>query len=546
MWERLSIRAKLFVVLVASSAAAIAIMLAVVASTMSRGFAHYLVQTEIGILEPLADALAERYRPFDPTWSEHFSNQAELNAFVRRNMPPPAVRGVPGPPRASPPRAGAPRPDDAGRPPPRAQDGAPPRPGPDGPPRGAPGGPRGPGGSGDPMMVASRLSILGPKSEPIAGYPPDGRVHGRVPIEVETPSGPETVGYVALASLKQPVGGDRIFLIDQLQTLLLSALAALALAGVLAAIFSREIVRPIRQLADVTRTLSSGDYTVRAAGTRRDELGALMADVDVLARTLEANEKANRSWLSDTSHELKTPLAVLRAEIEAVQDGIRNASPDVLSEMHDAVMRLARLVEDVGTLARMRESYAPPDSVLDLSHMLDDAAERHRHVLEAAGLSLTTDVARGLRAQLHELRFTQVLDNLIENARRYTAAPGVLRLAARAEGDVARIVVEDTPPRPADADLDRLFERFFRAEASRSREHGGSGLGLAICQAIVEAQGGSIAVGPSDLGGLRATITVPLKPDPAPTRSVAEETVEGAAPGLRAAVRRVASVWGLG
>ncbi|WP_162177161.1 ATP-binding protein [Thioclava indica] len=253
-----------------------------------------------------------------------------------------------------------------------------------------------------------------------------------------------------------------------------------------------------------------GEYASRIPRRGKDELGQLIDHYNALAESLEAAERAQRQWVSDTSHELQTPLAVLRAHIEALQDGVRRADPQTLGAMEDAVARLTRLVSDLRLLSAWREDSLIADrGPADLARIAQAAANSASEGFAAAGLELVTEIAKPVQLSCDAGRIGQVIDNLLSNALRYTDPPGSVKMRVWAGDSAAYLTLDDTAPAPSDASMSRLFDRFHRGEASRSRAKGGSGLGLAICKAIVEAHGGQITAAPSRMGGLHIRMTLP-------------------------------------
>ncbi|WP_342596373.1 ATP-binding protein [Salinicola lusitanus] len=303
---------------------------------------------------------------------------------------------------------------------------------------------------------------------------------------------------------------DQIFLERQQRnlTIIVGALflTSLLLAGGLAWWLGRRA----RFMTLATRRLTLGDYSVRLSERGRDELSSLSADFNQLAETLEANRRARQRWVADIAHELRTPLAVLRGEIEAMQDGVRPLSPDNLGSLQQEVDQLGHLVEDLRLLAQsdagaLDMHLVPVDLEESLVQRLEDSELR----LESHGLTLRLDTAPvWVRADSQRLR--QLWDNLLSNTIAYTDGPGTLQVTLRRRHDKAEVIWEDTPPGvPAD-ELPRLTERLYRVEGSRSRRSGGSGLGLSIARALIEAQGGVLTPSASPLGGLRWTLAFPL------------------------------------
>jgi two-component system sensor histidine kinase BaeS len=347
----------------------------------------------------------------------------------------------------------------------------------------------------------------------LAGPEDSGGLVATRPITVTDADGQGvTVGWIALAA---PEGGvvtaDSVFLAGQFRALILSALLAIVVSAIAAFLLARQFLAPVRTLLRGTEVLAAGDYGTRMANPRQDEFGELIDHFNALAESLEAAERAERQWLSDASHELQTPLAVLRAEIEALQDGVRQPDEKTLSEMNASILRLSNLVGDLNALSHAREGKllaAMADD--DLSAIVKAAAEAARPRLSEAGLSLETGIDGPLAFRCDRGRIRQLVDNLLENARRYTTAPGRVSISLARVGGGLTLIVEDTAPAPPEEAMSKLFDRFYRADASRARQLGGSGLGLAICRAIVVAHGGTIAARRSALGGLAVRVVFPV------------------------------------
>jgi two-component system sensor histidine kinase BaeS len=283
------------------------------------------------------------------------------------------------------------------------------------------------------------------------------------------------------------------------------------LSGVGAALLARQFLVPIRALERGAKRLAGGEYATRISGARGDELGQLINHYNALAESLEAAERAQRQWVSDTSHELQTPLAVLRAHIEAIQDNVRPADARTLGAMSEAVTRLTRLVSDLRILSIWREDGLVSDHyVTDLAEIVHAAIDSAFDGFADAGLELVTAVADPIMLRGDGGRIRQVIDNLLENTLRYTDSPGEVWVKAWSDGSHAHFSIDDTAPAPSTAAMTQLFDRFYRGETSRSRAHGGSGLGLSICKAIIEAHGGTISAAPSRMGGLNIHLSLPL------------------------------------
>ncbi|PCF94746.1 ATP-binding protein [Vreelandella nigrificans] len=284
-------------------------------------------------------------------------------------------------------------------------------------------------------------------------------------------------------------------------------LASLLLAGGL----SWWLGRRTRALAMATLLLTEGDYHTRLPERGRDELSRLARDFNVLAATLEASRDARARWVSDTAHELRTPLAVLRGEIEAMQDGIRPLNQENLTSLAQEVAQLERLVNDLRLLSQsdagaLDIQLAPMNLSDSLSSRLSDADRW----LEESGLALITQISPNVMVRGDAQRLRQLWNNLLDNSCAYTQAPGELQVTLNIQHQHAVIVWQDSSPGVPGSELHRLTERLYRVEGSRNRASGGSGLGLSIASALVNAHGGTLEASASALGGLKWTLRFPL------------------------------------
>jgi len=497
---RNSLAVRIFLAIAATSIVIVAIMAVLVALSMRDGFARYILRSELARFDALEQALVLSHNSNDQGWPELTATPKAWNDFVRLYISPPDLPIDP-PPDA--PVQGL-----------RFGElifGGPPPDGPQGGPRNGPGGNR-------TFKIGDRLTLLDANGDWIAGSANRSSLFERRAICSDTACTDQNVlGYLGLnAPLLAKTASDTFFLRGQYASLALSALIALLVSAGAAIIVARYVLTPIRQLEAGAKTMALGDYSTRIGLKRTDELGRLIDHYNVLAATLERTDQAEREWISNTSHELQTPLATLRAQIEALQDGIRKPDPETLTQMHAAMMRLSRLVEDVKILSHSREKGLAHEKGPATTFHSEDLCEIARSCISVArpqiydkGLTLTVDMPDTMPIVCDRLRIGQVIDNLLQNAARYTNVPGSIHLSIHCDGDVVRIQFEDTPPAPRDEDLPKLFDRFFRGETSRSRAHGGSGLGLSVCKAIVDSHNGTITAGLSMRGGLCITVTLP-------------------------------------
>lgn len=322
------------------------------------------------------------------------------------------------------------------------------------------------------------------------------------------------IGQLGLAPQKQLVDTLQLqFLKEQKATFGLIALGIVLFAALLTMPITSRLVRPVKTLAAATRELTRGNYKVRTPVNTEDELGQLTRDFNRLADTLEQNEQARRQWVADISHELRTPLAVLRGEIEALQDQVREVTPQTLKALHGEVMQLNRLIcdlyelsmSDLGALTYKKEMIAPIVILKKTIEIFQPRLNDHK-----LSMDINLSAGAGLKILADQERLQQLFANLLENSLRYTEPGG--RLEVRSENSDSQLVIHflDSEPGVAEGDLKNLFDRLYRVESSRNRAVGGAGLGLSICRNIVEAHGGNIEAKQSPHGGLWINISLPL------------------------------------
>ncbi|MDA5533452.1 two-component system sensor histidine kinase BaeS [Yersinia mollaretii] len=287
----------------------------------------------------------------------------------------------------------------------------------------------------------------------------------------------------------------------------LSTLLAAAVTWVL----SRGMLAPVKRLVEGTHRLAAGDFSTRVTVSSRDELGRLAQDFNQLASSLEKNEQMRRDFMADVSHELRTPLAVLRGELEALQDGVRQPTPESLISLQAEVGILTKLVNDLHQLSLSDHgALAYRKTQLDAVRLLQIAIASFHGRFQSKNITVTARLPEQAVIFGDPDRLNQLFHNLLENSLRYTNEGGRLEINAQLDDDTLTLHWQDSKPGLSDEQLQRIFERFYRTESSRNRASGGSGLGLAICHNIVEAHGGKISAAHSPLGGLRITVLFPL------------------------------------
>lgn len=497
-----TLRVKLFLAIAGANVVLVMTAYLIYSWSFDKGLVEYLNQADEARLQPLIVRLADGHRQ-NGSWdwiTEDRQRWQELSREVlgtgrmpRRNADAPPAHGTP--PNAEPRHATAPN-APSGPPAPPVQPVPPSAPGalpvPSVPP---------------PLTIDPRLLLLDPQRNLLAG--PEGRTEQAVlkPILVNA----QLVGYLGYVPRLQIVASlERVFLAQQTRTFAAIALGMLAAVLLNAALIARWLAGRLRVLGEGTAAVAQGDYSVRLPARGHDELAQLADAFNHMATSLQAARQARQQWIADIAHELRTPLATLRAEIEALQDGIRQPNAANLDSLAQEVHRLTRLVDDLRLLSL--SDLGALDYRLDtldlgrfVGHHLSDAA----HAL-GTPLQVHTELAEGVQVRADGDRLDQVLSNLLQNTHRYTDAPAALHVQVQREGTQARLTWEDSGPGVPPEALPRLTERLYRVDESRASASGGSGLGLAIARAIVEGHGGRMQASASALGGLRWDIWLPL------------------------------------
>lgn len=300
---------------------------------------------------------------------------------------------------------------------------------------------------------------------------------------------------------------------DLVTALLIFALCAVILSFFAARLLSKYFLLPVSHLANATKKFSKQDFSFRIPVSRNDEIGMLAKDFNEMAERLEKYESMRKQWIADIAHELRTPISIMQAEVEAVQDSVWPLEMKTIDHLHSEIIYLAKTVNDLHLLS-VAESKGLTLNLekISVSDMLIDASLRFSEKIRSAGLELSMELPNSRNAiviaDAYLLR--TVFNNLIENSLRYTDMPGKLFIKCYEENGQVGIVFDDSPPSVPEKYLDRIFDRLFRVDSSRSRKHGGSGLGLSTCKTHIESMGGTITGSASPLGGLRITIKMPV------------------------------------
>lgn len=324
----------------------------------------------------------------------------------------------------------------------------------------------------------------------------------------------QTIGWLGLHKRERLANPLAVgFLKQQAQMFYLIGGAILLLAAIVAFILSTHLLAPVRKLTSGTRALASRKFDTRIAVQSKDELGQLAADFNTMADTLENYERMRQQWISDIAHELRTPLSILRGEIEALKDGVRQVNRDSLDSLDSEARHLSKIVNDLHELSladagelAIKKERIDPVAVLEetLGHFEQGLTANHIAIEKSPALLPPVCVIGDAD------RLKQLFSNLLENTMRYADSPGTLTIGQELIDNRLVLFFEDTGPGVPQESLERLFDRLYRVDRSRSRTKGGSGLGLSICKSIVNTLGGEIRAVNAKSGGLRIEVELPL------------------------------------
>lgn len=477
-----NLRVKLFLAIAGAHLVLVAAVYLIYSWSFDKGLVDYVNQSEQARLTPVISQLADGYRQHQ-NWNWVTSDREQWVGLLREVL---GYRGGM--------RLGAPRGDgrhgDGGKiqPPPRNFEDTGPLP---------------------PLTIDWRLLLFDADERVILN---PGEEQQELAVKLPIRVNDAVVGYLGYVPRLRVLQSLESITARQ-QRLRFSVIGIGMLAAVLlnAALIANWLSRRLRAVGHGATALARGDYTTRIPVRGHDELARLAGDFNHLAEALGAAQRGRQQWIADIAHELRTPLTTLRAEIEAVQDGVRPLTRASVDSVAQEVSRLTRLVEDLrllslsdlGALSYRKEP-------LHLAETIEDTLAASRAAIADAKLGAAVRLDHNVVVEADEDRLMQVFANLLQNTLRYSDAPAKLAIRLSMEGGQARIDWEDSSPGVGDEDLNRLTERLYRVDSSRSSASGGSGLGLAIVQAIISGHGGHMQARHSALGGLHWCIHLPL------------------------------------
>ena len=353
----------------------------------------------------------------------------------------------------------------------------------------------------DDLNVTARVTRRGPP-----GFGP-GR-GGRLLVVSPFPGTPQVYASVSLPPPPPPPDGER-------QTAIIVGLV-LACTAITSVIFARTLAGPLKKLASAARAFGAGRLDVRAGLRRNDELGLVSEAFDEMAGRITQLLRSQKELLANVSHELRTPLSRIRVALDLAAEADAQTARELLPDITEDLAELERLVQDVLTTSRLElvtegaSGAAPPLRLehVDANALVDKAAARFRASRPPHRLEVQVDgVLPGLVADPVLLR--RVLDNLLDNAGKYSEAGTTVKLLARSEGDGVQVEIRDEGIGIDAEDLARVGTPFFRTDRSRARTTGGVGLGLALVRRIIAAHGGRLTLESQPGQGTTARVLLP-------------------------------------
>ncbi len=326
-----------------------------------------------------------------------------------------------------------------------------------------------------------------------------------------------TAGYLLVESGMTMASDAGAFLVSRLnRAALIAGLIAGGIALIVALWLADRLIQPVRELTRAAARLAQGDLKRRVPVEGSDEISELGQAFNHMADSLQMAEQNRQEMTADIAHELRNPLAVQRAQLEAIQDGIFPPTPKSLQPVLDQNLLLTRLVEDLRTLALADAGQLQLEKTpTDCFQLVGRIVERVRPQASGRGINLSFATTPEIRSappvlMIDPMRVEQILGNLLSNAQRYTPPGGEIVVKMTRKGQTLQVSVVDGGPGIPPEALAHIFERFYRADRARSRAEGGSGLGLAIARQLAEAHHGSLTAMNAPQGGALMALELPI------------------------------------
>jgi signal transduction histidine kinase len=291
-----------------------------------------------------------------------------------------------------------------------------------------------------------------------------------------------------------PTATHQMFIHSVHRYLIWASLAALGLATALSFLLLKRVLDPLMQMIDITQKIAQGDFSARVPIRSQDEIGRLARAFNQMAESLKKIEQLRKTMVLDVAHELRTPLTNMKGYLEALLDGVLPPSRENLGLLQEDTLRLVRLVEDLLLLAKADTARATLHKrEVQIAELVPQVLDSFLPQFHAKKIRVETHFPGGVSPFMADAdKLAQVISNLLQNAWQYTPPGGKVQISAEPFGAGIKILFANTGGELAEKDLPFIFERFYRGEKSRSREHGGAGIGLAIVKELIEAHDGQV------------------------------------------------------
>jgi len=322
-----------------------------------------------------------------------------------------------------------------------------------------------------------------------------------------------TMGYVLVANSPGLQANDLSPFVERLKRVILySGIVAATLAIVLAILVSNYLLKPVKALTSASTDLSAGNFSTRVQVKGNDELAVLGKTFNRMATNLESAEERKKTLTADVAHELRTPIAVQKAQLEAMIDGVLPVTQENLTTTLQQTDFLSRMVDDLRLLAMADAGEISFEyREIDLRVLIDQLVNRFQGQVRAQGTQIINTYEPNnipMKVTTDPDRLTQILNNLVSNALRYGKRGGIITIQCEADRGGAEISVKDDGPGLPPTAIQHMFERFYRHEKARSREEGGTGLGLAISKKLAILMGGDLTGDNHPEGGAVFTLRI--------------------------------------
>lgn len=315
-------------------------------------------------------------------------------------------------------------------------------------------------------------------------------------VAVPVVSDQRIIGYVGVVMKRESsiIAATNNFRRSVFVSMISAGILLLVLSIIVSLVVTKKITKPILESIDAVKKISEGNYSIDISGVDSSEIGQLKQAVINLAGRLKSIEERRLELASDIAHEFKTPLTVIRANLEGIRDGVLPLEPGRIEKLLTEIENLSELVDQLKIIHDLDGArFQPKRERIDLGAFLSDMLEIYSPLAEAEGIEVYIDLSSSvIFADRNALR--RIFENLFNNAVNYTESGGSITVRAFEKNQFACFEIEDTGEGISKEDLPLVFERFYRADASRSRKTGGSGLGLSIVKKLVEMLDGKIEI----------------------------------------------------